>query len=145
MREIKFRAWNKETKIMVMDVQNLYDHLGTFYNNYGKKINSYNNLDGSSFGCLLKDDKLILQQYTGLKDINGKEIYEGDIVKNNFFNVKEEIGYIRCNGTISDWSFVLTLNKNNEIWHKTVYDTLHEAINNCEVIGNIYETPELLK
>jgi len=66
MREIKFRAWDIENKEMFYDAQDAYDNQG--------------DVPASSFGSLLVDEDYILMQYTGLKDKNGKEIYEGDIV-----------------------------------------------------------------
>jgi len=57
MREIKFRAWNDETKGMIPDVQ-----------------------DELLIGAISSIPGLYLMQYTGLQDKNGVEIYEGDIV-----------------------------------------------------------------
>lgn len=62
MREIKFRAWDKESNIMYPNVQN---HIGNF---------------DTAFGNMLKDYKYIIMQYTGVQDRDGKDIYEGDII-----------------------------------------------------------------
>lgn len=67
MRDIKFRVWDKRWNKMIYDVQD------TFEENYTLGIDY--------FGQYLKnEDSFEVMQYTGLKDCNGKEIYEGDIL-----------------------------------------------------------------
>jgi len=77
-----------------------------------------------------------LMQYTGLKDKNGKEIYEGDVIE--LLNASDNYG-TRRNRRVVEWRAGLcTLGFNLGIGRKR---------NGCvyEIIGNIYENPELLK
>jgi len=119
MREIKFRAWDKVNKIMnEVCIINFDD------NNVGLK---------PDYDYTLSFEDIELMQYTGLKDKNGKEIYEGDIVKSNYKTGNLVVFFVRgC--------FRLTYSKELiGIWLE-----IH-LFEELEVIGNIYENPELLE
>lgn len=127
MREIKFRIWDKEEK----DISFWPDGI----------------LNGNYFSECLKDKDMVVMQFTGLKDKNGKEIYEGDVVTHNGVIVKEPLLIKYRDGAfcigkkgIGETAFVSWV---------TIRDAMAQAketgrIFKCEVIGNIYENSELL-
>jgi uncharacterized phage protein (TIGR01671 family) len=123
MREIKFRAWYKPKKKM-------YSKSLESINFETKVLGVYTISDGYQ---QLRMSDFEITQYTGLKDKNGREIYEGDIVQDLNGKVYRIKWGINSNGFIA---------VTNEI-HGSVYSSYHLAPKTV-VIGNIYENPELL-
>lgn len=124
MREIKFRAWHKEKKIIgeVLGIDILHKEI--FFSD--EDVDCYEHTD-------FKDIELM--QYTGLKDKNNKEIYEGDIVK---LRTNHGIGVVK---NYDEWgAFVVEYIKPRPL---AVLGTNYYK-EDIEVIGNIYENPELL-
>lgn len=119
MREIKFRCWDRfkqrwsNYKINDDTVYFMDKNTGVLYGSYNKRYKDFN-----------------LMQYTGIKDKNGKEIYEGDIV---FESSGEE--YFKV--VFEDGSFRLE----SEEYSLLLKNYAHI----CEVVGNIYENLELIK
>jgi uncharacterized phage protein (TIGR01671 family) len=115
MREIKFRAWDKENNKWVIDI----GLSTTFIDN--KDIV---NLESRGFEVM---------QFTGLKDKNGKEIYEGDIFKSKKGKIFEVI--------FQDGTYAFG-NSKKGYYLLGSFDIKKEEL---EVIGNIYKNKELLE
>lgn len=132
-KEIKFRAWDKRRKRMrgVMDIK--YFENGDIRINATEKERNYEPLVNMQKYNGKELIEFELMQYTGLKDKNGKEIYEGDIVRGNdsYDDGREIFGVV----DFQDCSFVI---KNDCATH---YRWMDYTI---EVIGNIYEDGGLL-
>ena len=134
-REIKFRAWDKkERKMYLFDapfVDCEYNRLS-----FSCDWNKYN----ITYGDLIIDNEnLVLMQYTGLKDKNGKEIYEGDLLLGRFDVDKVE-----------DWLWLSLTEKQKKTGEIIIEVGIPGVYQNAlpddiEVIGNIYENSELLK
>lgn len=131
MREIKFRVWDKYGKYMRYLGDDSHDSIEFFDENRA----SYYNLQCGDGGASTTEEDCDgygfspLMQYTGLKDKNGKEIFEGDIVRlpededYKYYSIiysKNRLGFTLSNGCGFGLSYGI------------------------EVVGNIYENPELL-
>lgn len=134
MREIKFRAWWSNIGEMeyfdTVAFLNFED--GTLI--YQKHPEEETCTDEIS-------DGFELMQYTGLKDKNGKEIYEGDIVKKveaiPFIDTSDIVGVVK----FLDGSFLLEY----ERWGEKIGCYLFSETDEHEILGNIHENAELLK
>ncbi len=111
----KFRAWDKETKTM--------NGMAEIYRNRNQEIELHP-----------RDENIILMQSTGLKDKNGKEIFEGDILGS-----KDRIldGVVEFRSDLGMWTTSL-IRYNN-------FERLCNVASERKIIGNIYKNPELLK
>ncbi len=140
MREIKFRAWDKKVKKMLkvtsVDIRKKEVNTITPIQYKGTRY-SYND-----FG------EVEIMQFTGLKDKNGKEIYEGDIVKGILPDSECDEPFKKMIVKYEEDGFALyrpekEFNVSSGVYFGSLAScTLNKSI---EVIGNIYENPELLK
>lgn len=120
MREIKFRAWDTENKTWTFAT--LGDLICGACTKKGDKP--------------LSGAKQVWEQYTGLKDSNGKEIYEGDILQDES----------------NDTAVVIWREHHAEWCIKWIHMGREDSLSRCmewghlnEIIGNIHENPELLE
>lgn len=142
-REIKFRVWDKLEKHFIYPDKGYQGHYvltlgGEFYN-----------LQNGSGG-----NEYIVQQYTGIPDINGREIYEGDIViwpksiKDddipNPYSGPDRSQFIyntRQSPKVVTWTHYMKF----ALEDIPIDGSMTYSFNrNCEVIGNVFENPELL-
>lgn len=134
MREIKFRAWDKNDKRIFIDPQMI-----DFYNKkigYMQYQTEY--MPDTSYSIPVGFEEFEyseLMEWTGLYDKNGEDIYEGDILFESFgekyYKVVFENGSFRAEfeGDFEEHSF----------------DLIDVVAQGCEVVGNIYENPELIE
>src|SRR5690554_736873 len=86
---------------------------------------------------LFNYEEVELMEFTGLKDKNGKEIYEGDIVRFHYKTGVYKIGIVVWNDLFGSWDI--------DCSDFVSYKSLKQYKSVSEVIGNIYENPELLE
>lgn len=139
-RVIKFRAWDNKYKVMLCAGFNIVGEV-TLFSGVESMLSEQSKLHNDDTPSLLRLNDLIIMQYTGLSDSNGKEIYEGDIVKWTswkkdkppYNNVVEFFaGGQSCGFRIRNKSFMKPLTGNGILNAK------------AEIIGNKFETSELL-
>lgn len=126
MRDIKFRAWDKALKRWAN--YSIDDDLLMFYDKHAE--------------CWETDqegERFILCQYTGLKDNEDREIYEGDIVK--------AISFARWIGVVkySDENQAFIFDDLDKKYRGKSTVFMNQFDDGFEILGNIYENPELLK
>ena len=121
----RFRAWHK-TREELGEVERIrFDDEG----NVSTVL-----VIGKSFGANIYIDKIELMQSTGLKDKNGQEIFEGDILgtKDGLLN-----GVVEYRSDLGMWT--------NSLIKYNNFERLCNVATSREIIGNIYENPELLE
>ena len=159
MREIKFRAWDGRKMIMPR-VKHYYQHFLSFCGNIVQTCREGMQTFGGEDIWSIQHD-LLLMQYTGLKDKNGVEIYEGDICEHLIGMDRDRA--IEVNGSVNaflniiEWQsaawgfrpvFPALCHEDDKEWrsfHVDPFEGEDWGSDDFEVIGNLHENPELLK
>lgn len=141
-RELKFRVWDKVAEQMIYPDKGYQGHYILTLNG---KFHNLQNGAGES--------ETIVMQYTGLKDSAGTEIYEGDILDvvsdgdwfdDKVYNYKTIVGYDTPTGafTTKTWKVLKEEKETNSYTYRGAMLHYH-LLNECKVLGNIYENFEL--
>ena len=133
MREIKFRAWHKERQKM-LSVFDINFRTPATVQVLNDKYELYNEL----FDCVE------IMQFTGLKDVNGVDIYEGDILSSPHFDNKVLTHMVIWSDRYNGW-FLDNLSSNEIYSEGSVQMWVAMKSGSYKVIGNIHQNPELLE
>lgn len=132
-RIIKFRAWDKKSKWMLRSFDNWIDFDGDFWE---APYTTYNTPNQE----IVRVNNIILMQFTGILDKNKQEIYEGDIIK------------VSSGNWSGNWEVIYSSGAAKFCIKGRVMGTYGKLITKIwaipkhgEIIGNIYENPELLE
>lgn len=130
MREMKFRAWSKTKGKMIYaaEAKHSSDLLAIGLHGLPIAVDRDSFQDGAVVGWNI-DHCVTLMQYTGLKDKNGREIYEGDIL-----SLGKRVGVVQWYTSVENGAgFFISTNSERDY-------KVHHA---WTVIGNIYQNPEM--
>lgn len=136
----KFREWDAEREKLFKGKGMSYGVRRDFDNSFVIEFEHMEDLD-----AINKDGSIdrVVMMSTGLKDKNGTEIYEGDIIDKGYLsNVHDEVGVVTFGKGVDSDGF------HAEVWLGWITDkgsSIFDVHNKCEVLGNIYENPELLE
>lgn len=135
MREIKFRAWDKASKQMLRSGEPLF--LESFLGEMWLAVGALHGVRYPQYDY----DNYQLMQYTGLKDKNGIEIYEGDVLEHSWKPIGKTESIVR---TFEVGFYRGSFSQHEPGDGKDVWEIWYDW-DELEVIGNIMENPELLK
>ena len=136
-REIKFRAWDKTESKMLHSITQIWWYEGGDISRLTYKKATQKG-DWIPYWKDFRPGKVILMQYTGLKDKNGKEIYEGDVITRL---IEPTLGRNYNEVIVIEWEICEDDEYGN---HRSGFDISgHSEL--FEILGNIYSNPELIK
>ena len=147
MREYKFRAWDKEYEKMTYFDDEDYDYrppLVFRLDQVFKKDSNYDDYEDFEYNDIT--DSVEIMQYTGLRDENGKGIYEGDIIEFSYDMFVGNFDTFVAKGKVvfEEGAFYVEVFENERTTDDEAYLLYSINLDTIEVIGNIYENMELL-
>lgn len=142
-REIKFKVWYPEAKRMYLPVKGC----DLFIRIDGLRFCQMDVMENTGLDPVT--DSMIFLQYTGLKDKNGVEIYEGDVLVERLGNQHGgkpfEVAYLPDRGTfVGKWTIPAMAKIEPDVQYGLVFQEIGMIPLEYEVIGNIHQNPKLL-
>lgn len=142
-RDIKFRAYKEDEDLMIhFDLDDISSTKA--YNGWSNYIFYGSDEDRKEID-IIRDESVILMQYTGLTDKNGNEIYEGDIVKVKFTYIFGKL--LKRTGVVkfSEKGARFYVDVNDDWFKKVDFGSQVNPLKSIKVLGNKFENPELLE
>ena len=148
MREIKFRVWDKTEKKMI------YTPIGFSGTQRGDWLVLFGQIPEGSMSVassIYPRDNFEIMQYTGLKDKQEEEIYEGDILLSKYLERQMDEYVIRTCKVCFEDGYYKCVGLENKYWKPELISIISSLLESpsqkwtVEVIGNIYENPDLLE
>jgi uncharacterized phage protein (TIGR01671 family) len=159
-RELKFRIWDKQSKTWLGNGSSLHCYSNWTICPFTSKLVDYVGTFGEDDRCipspaedyyfegtkLIQEPRYVIQQYTGLKDSKGVEIYEGDVVQYNPNEPNtEREGIIEWSDYYHGWAI-----RDKQCYPESNYGVYSlaspfMAFNDVKIISHIFENPELIK
>jgi len=134
-RELKFRIWDKQNKIFIYERDASHKRLA---------ISLVGLVYHGGYDDVLSENDYVIQQYTGMKDRNGVEVYEGDIVAEKITEEMAANGDSAVVGVVYFAAGTFLIDGDGPLYDRT-HSLTPDILEDFVVVGNKFTNPELLK